>query len=161
MVVEVNEAKYMVVSKVSLILKWAKLCTTGEVSPCNSVWSQEVPSVFVWKRVPIADRPQTTHYHPGTQDRNSLISCCSTPTLGFDALEGYKYQIKYKHTKCHGNAEGLSRLPLQWDKLDDSISTSTILTFIKLKPCQWTPSKLLKPHTVTQFSRKCSTTSRP
>ena len=51
-------------------------------------------------------------------------------------LSGYKYQIKYKPTKCHGNADGLSRLPLKSDKSDDSISTSTILTPIRLKPCQ-------------------------
>ena len=46
-------------------------------------------------------------------------------------LSGYKYQIN-KPTKCHGNADGLSRLPLKSDKSDDS-STSTIFNIHQIE----------------------------
>ena len=48
-------------------------------------------------------------------------------------LPGYKYQIKYKPTKWHGNADGLSRLLLKSGKSDDSISTSTIFNIHQIE----------------------------
>lgn len=57
-------------------------------------------------------------------------------------LSGYKYQIKYKRTKCHGNTDGLSRLPLKSDKSDDSISTSTIFNIHQIEALPVTSTQI-------------------
>ena len=48
-------------------------------------------------------------------------------------LSAYKYQIQYKPTKAHGNADGLSRLPLKSGKTKESVSISTIFNIQQIE----------------------------
>ena len=75
-------------------------------------------------------KPLTTILGPKTGIPSLAVACLQRWAL---MLSGYKYQIKYKPTKCHGNADALSRLPLRSDKLDDSISTSTIFNIHQIE----------------------------
>lgn len=86
----------------------AELRTIGERGSIIDLWDQEIPSVSLRKEIYTGDRPQAIDNDFWAQKGNSYPSRCSWAVL----LSAYSYEIKFKPTAEHANADGLSRLPL-------------------------------------------------
>ena len=57
------------------------------------------------------NRPLATLHHSGTQEGGTYPCSCMPPALGSPLLSAYCYDIRYKSTQDHANADWLS-LPL-------------------------------------------------
>ena len=72
-------------------------------------------------------------------------------------LSAYQYEIQFKPTEAHANADGLSRLPLPHQSDLTVISHKTTSVF-KLKLCLSPPLLLGQPPRKTKCSAKCTIT---
>ncbi|XP_031571846.1 uncharacterized protein K02A2.6-like [Actinia tenebrosa] len=89
-------------------------------------------------------QPLTSIFHPGRG-----IPAMTAARLQRYALflSGFNYTIEYKNTKAHGNADGLSRLPLQEAEdvnEDDAIDPVTVLQLTQFEPLPVTTEDVKK-----------------
>ena len=82
----------------------------GKRSSLSGVWHTEVPSIPLWSGVSAVYKPQTIILGPKTGIPSLAAARLQRWAL---ILSAYKYQIQFRPTKAHGNANGLSRLPLK------------------------------------------------
>lgn len=88
-----------------------KLCTNREGGVGSGVRNQEIPQVFVWAAVYSGHRPPAINDYFGAQEE-------PIPTLAAARLQrwailllGYQYELEFRPSGQHSNADGFSRLP--------------------------------------------------
>ena len=94
---------------------------------CPRLWNQEVPPVPLWSKIDSHHRPQATARYIYLSQRKECH-----PWQLQDCKDGLSYsphianyELQFKPTDLHANADGLSRLPLQSNsRLGDTPSAS-------------------------------------
>lgn len=78
---------------------------------CHWFLCEEIPLIAIWSEVHPCNRSQTTDNYPRAKEEYTITGSCLF-TKWAVLLSAHDYNICYKSTTDHGNANGLSILPL-------------------------------------------------
>ena len=88
---------------------WTELLPDWKRGILSCLQSVKVLSILVWAQVYIICWPQALNYHFGAKKGVPTLAAAQLQWWAL-VLSAYNYDIVYKPTQEHGNADGLSRL---------------------------------------------------
>ena len=116
--------------------QWAQLRPAWEGSTCTSARCEAVPCLLVRTSFWVGHRPYAFDDHSQPRSQHPSLGSWRLPRRAV-TLSTYQYNIQFKQTQDHTNADGLSRLPQDGQPSAKLHCMLHVSTLGGLKHCPW------------------------
>ena len=132
--------------------KRTKLRANREGSAKHNFWKKEIPPILIWKKISVSHGSQAVDHVVRAQERNPTLAAARLQRWAL-LLAAYQYDIEYRSTAKHGNADCLSRLPIHIDEPDEGVDEVKLINLLQIESLPLNVDHFVKRNKQIRFCR--------